>query len=577
MGLTNGVQVGFAETYPDGQALEIAVLLDGIPQSQLLKVVSGLLAEQVKSIKNVSELINFWFRSTNAQFANDALARLQPIENQYKNLSVAGAPAALKLYSYALNHLTEETLLNDEQTEINLFKAFLVQNDLLNTTDDKVRETTEALPFEYRWCGSHFAMAVRFSDVVNFDLSELFICEFIRAVLFFEFLERRPEVQALLQEFYRVYKVGSWNQYLQQLSGVSFSILKKTNKGYLELTIEQGDNFQKDVDFLDTLSSVPYDELTDNDFKALREKPLQKIENGKYRIIYGLFCVERVFKGLYFNLKAINQTLQANSKVRELRNLYTYNFSEQHALYAVLNKTFPKKYLRISGAQVSSQGYQGGPDFYSRNSNKAFIFESKDSLINAAIKETGDFTLLAEDLKIKFYKDGNSPKAVMQLLNCILDIFRGRFLTIDANYKKEFIRIYPIVVIHDRQLDVAGFNKILNYWFTPELQTVSNIVDVTRVKPITVIDIGTLILMHELLNSRQVMLEDVIDEYHEFTKFRKKYQNYQELMRHGHDTTLPFSFFIKQLVKSRGLKRYPEKMLRDKAFIGLGPQQDQIT
>lgn len=388
MGLTNGVQVGFSETYPDEPAQEIGALLNGIPQSQLLKVVSGLLAEQIRTIKNVSELIDFWFRQANSEFAHDALARLQPIENEHKNLSIAGAPAALKLYSYALNHLGEERQLTNEQIEVNLFKAFLIQNELLNITDDKVRETTETMPFDYRWCGSHFAMAVRFSDVINFDLSELFICEFIRAVLFFEFLDGRHEVRPLLDEFYRVYKVANWNQYLQQLSGVSFSILKKANKGYLELKIEPGDNFQRDVDFLDTLASVPYDELADNDFKALREKPLQKIENGEYRIIYGLFCVERIFKGLYFNLKAINQTLPANLRVKEFRNLYTYNFSEQHALYALLNKAFPKKFLRISGEQISSQGYQGGPDFYSRNNNKAFIFESKDSLINAAIKGT---------------------------------------------------------------------------------------------------------------------------------------------------------------------------------------------
>lgn len=163
----------------------------------------------------------------------------------------------------------------------------------------------------------------------------------------------------------------------------------------------------------------------------------------------------------------------------------------------------------------------------------------------------------------------------MQLLNCIIDIFKGKFSAIDDSYKKEFIRIYPIVIIHDRQLDVAGFNKILNYWFTPELQNASNIVDISRVKPITVIDMSTLILTHELLNSRQIKLEDAIDEYHEFTKFRKRYQNYQDLMRHGHDTTLPFSFFIKQLIKKRGLKRYPEKMLMEKAFIGLRLEQDE--
>ncbi|MEQ8362031.1 MAG: hypothetical protein RH948_04125 [Cyclobacteriaceae bacterium] len=570
MGLINGLQVGFKQVYAGQPDQDIAALLHGIPRGQLLKVVSGLLAEQVKSINDVKELIDFWFRDDNLGFASDAYTRLKPIEDEFKNLSLAGAPAALKLYSYALNHLAEEKLLSDVQIEVNLFKAFLVQNDLLNLTDDKVTETTENLEFTLRWYGLHFAQSVRFSDVVNFDLYELFISEFIRSVLLFEFLESGPETQALLKEFYKIYEVESWDQYLQQLSGVSLSILNKTNKGFLELIIPQGENFEREVKFLDKLSSIEYDELTDNDFKALREKPLQKIGEGSYRIIYGLFCIERVFKGLYFNLKAVNQSLPNSAKVKDLRNLYTYKFSEQFALYYVLNKALPKKYLRITGEEISSAGYQGGPDFYIRNNNKAFIFESKDSLINAAIKETGNFTALLEDLKSKFYIDKTSPKAVMQLLNCIIDMYKERFLTIDPSYKKEFIRIYPIVVIHDRQLDVPGFNNILNYWFIPELQKVSNIVDISKVKPITVVDTTTVILIHELLNSRQIMLEDAIDEYHEFVKFKKQYKSYDELMQHGHDTTLPFSFFIKQIVRTRKLKRYPEKMLKEKAFVGLG-------
>jgi hypothetical protein len=65
------------------------------------------------------------------------------------------------------------------------------------------------------------------------------------------------------------------------------------------------------------------------------------------------------------------------------------------------------------------------------------------------------------------------------------------------------------------------------------------------------------------------MLEDAIDEYHAFTSFKKQYRSYAELMQHGHDTTLPFSFFIKQLVSKRKLKRYPERLLREKSFIGL--------
>ncbi len=575
MSLTSGIQIGFSETYPDHPSENIPSLLNGIPQSLLLKAVSGILAEQVRSIDNLRDFLEFWFRPSNTEFANDAYTRIRPIEKEFGNLIVAGVPAALKLYSYALNHLSEESSLTDEQMEINIFKAFLIQNDILNSIDAKITETTENLPFELRWCGSHFASAVRFSDVVNFDLAELFVSEFVRAVLFFEFLEAQPGAKPLLEKFYQIYQVQNWSQYLRQSSGISASILSKTKTGFLELTIPQGENFERDVNFLDTLSAVPYDELGDNDFKSLREKPLQKIDTGTYRIIFGLFCVERVFKGLYFNLKAVNQILPATVRINDFRNLYTYRFSEQHALYITLKKAFPKKYLCIGGEQISSQEYQGGPDFYVRNCNKIFLFESKDSLINASLKESGDFALLTNDLKSKFYVDGTKPKAAMQLLNGILDLFSERFLAIDSEYKKNFIRVYPIVVIHDRQLDVPGFNKIINSWFIPELEKMATKIDITRVKPITVIDTSTLILTNELLNSRQLMLEDIIDEYHRHVKFKQHYGSYEQLMQHGHDTTLPFSFYIRQVIKKRNLKRYPRKLLMEKAFIGLSAVEDE--
>lgn len=570
MGLTLGYQVGLKETYPEEENPTLSLYLTGIPREQLLLVGSALLAEQVRKFKNVRDFLGYWFRATNNSFANDAYRRLKPIEEKYQRLIIAGSPAALSLYTYAYNHLTEPKSLTDEQIEINLFKSFLLENDLINGIENTITETTKELPLELRLYAQQFSNAVRFSDIVNYDLYELFVSEFIRAVLFFEFLENCQEAKHLLQEFYKIYEVNNWNEYLKKVSGISFTIFKKVRAGYLELTINQDDEFEKTTKFLDTLALVPYDELTDNDFKAVREKPLHKVENGKYRIISDLFCVERIFKGLYFNLKAINQNLPVKSKVNSLRNLYTYNFSEQYALYAILNKAFPKKFIRISGEQISAKEYEGGPDFYVRNNNKIFIFESKDSLLNAAIKETGDFAKINEELSGKFYKEKKSPKAVMQLLNCILDIHNEKFTAIDKNYKKEFVKIYPVLVIHDRQLDVPGFNKIINYWFTQELQKVSKEIDINRTKPITVIDIGTLILIHELLNTRQILFEDAIDEYHEFVKLKKAYISYAQMKQQALDTTLSFSYFIKQMIRKLKLKRSPEKLLMEKAFVALG-------
>lgn len=568
MGLSIGYLPGLTETYPEEKEPSISSYLHGIPTGQVLLVVSANLAEQ-KQFGNVRELLEYWFRTTNAAFANEAYKRLRPIENKYGKLEIATSVAALKLYQHAFSNLTTEKTLTDEQIEINLFKAFLHLNDIINSTEKTISDTTKHLSNDIRLYALHFSNAIRFSDVINYDLHELLISEFLRAVIFFEFLANRKDTAGLLAQFYAAYDVKTWKEYLTRLSGLSFSILRKVKSGYVDLQISKDKDFDKNVAFIDTLSHVKFDDIPANDFKSIREKPLHKIEPGKYRVISELFCVERIFKGLYFILKNINDELPESEQVKAFRNLYTYNFSEQFALYTILGKAFPKKFVKISGEQISSKGYQGGPDFYSRFKNKGFLFESKDSLINAALKETGDFNRLREDLESKFYKDGQRPKAVMQLLNCIKDVFKERFRAIDPGYKTATIRLYPILVIHDRQLDVPGLNKIINHWFMAELQKYENEIDLSRVHPITVIDMGTLILIHENLNERKMLMENTIEAYHEFVKLPVTFRSAAERDQKGHDSGLPFSFFIKQLIRKQGLKRYPERFLFQTAGTAL--------
>lgn len=559
MGLTLGYLVGLTETYPEEKKASISYYLDGIPLDQVLLVVTANLAEQQKTL-DIRNLLGNWFRASNSAFANEAYKRLKPIENKFGPLQVASIVGALKLYTYAFSNPSSKARLTDEQIEINLFKVFLHMNDLINSTESNTTSTTRSLPVEERLYAMHFASAIRYSDVNNYDLYELLISEFLRAVSFFEFIENRPEAKYLLEQFYKDYDVVDWRQYLKQLSGLSFSILRKGKAGYVDLTIPKDADYERNVSFLDTISRVRFDETPENDFKSVRERPLHLVEPGKYKIVSELFCVERIFKGLYFILKAVNEKLPNETKIKSFRNLYTYDFSEQHALYGILDKAFPKRFIKISGEYISSQKYQGGPDFYVRFNNKAFLFESKDSLINASLKETGDYAKLHTDLETKFYKDGKSPKAVLQLLNNIKDIFSERFKAIDPEYKSTLVRLYPILVIHDRQLDVPGFNKIINQWFTSEIKMLST-VDQSRVHPITVMDMGTLVLIHELINERKLLLENVIEEYHKFVTLPTVFRSETERKQKALDTTLPFSFFVKQFIAKRNLKRYPERFL----------------
>jgi len=570
LGLTLGYQTGLTETYPEDNPADLGDYLIGIPRDTVLLVVSSLLNKKEIYSTNLQDILGIWFRQSNNAFANDAYQRLLAVQQKVgQPISIIAQPSVLKVFAYANNYLSDNQTQTEEQIEINLFKAFLFQNDLINSVEQKITETTENLGEDIRLYALQFTNAVRFSDVINFDLREIFFAEFIRAILFFEFLEKRDEAKPLLKKFIERYEVVDWKDYLKRISGISFSILKKEKDGHLELEIPRDAAFDANIKFLEILSTVKYDELTDFDFKVLRERPIHKIAEDKLRIISELFAVERIFKGLYFNLKAINETLPKEEKIKDFRFLYTFHFSEKHSLYEVLRKTFPKKHVSFSGQELESKGIDGAPDYYARNNNKLFIFESKDSLISASLKESGDYSALEPDLKRKFYIDNEGAKAVIQLLNFIQRIYSNEFLKIDKTYKSETLRIYPIVVVHDRQLDVPGFNKILNYWFSIEIKKIEKHASLTRVHPITVIDISTLILIHELLLDRRLVFEKVIDQSHDFVKIKEPmhFNSEAQYKKHLMDTGLPFSFFIKRQIRKNKLPRSPHTMIREKAII----------
>ncbi len=573
MGLKLGLQVGLHETYPEESPENLGSYLNGIPRDTVLLVVSSLLGKKEVYSTKLADILGIWFRASNSAFANDAYERLRKIEQEFgQPISIITQPTVLKIFAYANNHLTEEKVLTDEQIEINLFKSFLYQNELTNNIEKIASATTENLDKEIRLYALQFTNAVRFSDVVNFNLFEVFVTEFIRAVLFFEFLERTDEAKFLLKEFYNHYEVNDWREFLKRISGLSFSIFKKEKDGHLELTVPNDESFDSNIKFLDRLAAVKYDELTDNDFKVVRERPLHKVNEGKYRIISELFTVERIFKGLYFNLKAVNETLKKGEKVKDLRFLYTYHFSEKQVCYEILGRTFSKKHLRFTGEELDKAGLVGAPDYYVRNNNKVFIFESKDSLLNAALKESGDFASIEPELIKKFYQDGKDAKAVNQLLAFIKSMLTKVFLKWDNTYKLDTARIYPIIVIHDRQLDVPGLNKIINFWYFSELEKLKKDIEIkSKVYPITLMTISTLILTHELFLDRRLLLEEMIEEYHEFTKIKdpRHFGSQRQFEKHFMDTGLPFSNFIKGQVKKKNLPRIPDKMIKEKAIIAL--------
>ena len=222
-----------------------------------------------------------------------------------------------------------------------------------------------------------------------------------------------------------------------------------------------------------------------------------------------MFLNEKLFKGLYFKLSEINETLTKSEKIVDFKSVYCDHISEKKILYSVLDKAFAGRYFKLNGTQIKTYGINGEPDYYIRDRNRILLFESKDILIPADVKTSGDFRKLRLSFRDKLYfsidksKKRIKPKAILQLISVVERLLRNQdFVKFDNELNSKSLNIYPILVLHDNLFNAAGLNKLINFWFNKELEKLSKKgLNIKKVRPLTVIDIDTLIFNKEAINS----------------------------------------------------------------------------
>jgi hypothetical protein len=212
-------------------------------------------------------------------------------------------------------------------------------------------------------------------------------------------------------------------------------------------------------------------------------------------------------------------------------------------------------------------GIEAEPDYYIRNGNNLFLFESKDILINATIKSSYDFNQYEIEFKKKLYfetkKEKVEKKAVLQLINNIENVLTKQF-QFDTNYKTQSIHIYPILILHDHQFNIAGLNVIVNSWFQTELAKLKEKgLPTDKVKPLVIIDIDTLIFHQDLFRDRALKLNEILDEYFKFITFdtKRKYLDEEHLKKYAKRTVLTFPLFISNYVAEKKIRRVPKMIM----------------
>lgn len=555
----------FEDVFPDEEALDINEYLVDIDKKLLYKVAAKFsLTKYIDSPNGeMTEAFKLIFGPHNSEFVRNTYGIVEEIEKKQELRKFFHPVTALQLFELA--HKLEETDegLSEAETEVAIFKAYLLLNQIHTQNQYKASESTNHLEGDK----VHIPMMM-FSalypdhDKLNYNLDNQWLAQLIKSVYLFQFLDSKEEARLLLIAFNNKFGIENWSVFIKKYLPITMGLIgNKEASTIIQLDPNEAD-FDENCSFINKLILEEDEKIMEWDFLSLRSKPLIELEKGKYLIVFDLFVVEKVFKGMYFLLRDLNENLEEDEKVKDLRGLVTLKFSEQTILYKVLEDLYKSSAIKYSGEELDSIKIQGAPDYYIRKGSNILLFESKDFLIKADDKLSFDFELYEDVFTNKLYEEEDgSAKAVVQLINNIKKLLKKQFSP-DTNYNYRDITIYPIVIVHDFQYDTPGLNVLIDSWFQEELSVLESEGYYTRkIKPLVIVNIDAL-LLNSIPLAKSTPLHRALDFYYEFIRinYKKKFVNSDSKKSYYLEKLIPFSLFLSNYLSKNKLYVQPSIM-----------------
>ncbi|WP_166962121.1 hypothetical protein [Yeosuana marina] len=578
MELTGKIVITFNDIFPEEDSLEINEYLEGIERDLLIKFSSFIMGFSRNSeYENPLSFLRMYFSKENADFVKIVFKNLKAfVDKDDYGMDTYSFPFIVSSLSFFENAYDKDygasQNYTDQEIEVRVFKAYLVLNKI-NTTDRTItlNESTKHLKEDISKYSTAYCLGLflNSSDFSNYDIRKIFVTQTIRAISFFHFLEQRREAQELLKEFYKEYNVSNYQDYIKGLLPINISVFNNEKEAHTDIIIPDDKNQISSIEFLEKFSIKETQLLQEFDFINMRSTPIYRVDKLIFRLTYPLFVLELIGNGLYFKFKTINDKLTREKKIKDLYGLKTYEFSEKYILHNILKEYFGNRYFQRNGDELDAE-FDGAPDYYVRNGKRIFLFESKDILINAKVKQSSDFQAIDDELAKKLYhNDEGKQKAVLQIINNVRKIL-SKSLQFDSGFSPRNVIIHPVLVLHNRIFNTAGLNKWVNFWFQDELEKLDQEgYNTSNVKPLVLIDIDTLIFNKDVFKNRNLKLEQVLkyyqDNYLNFTVQGRKYNSEDEAIQANKNSLIPFGDYLDDKIDSEGLRVIPREF-EEKAY-----------
>lgn len=371
--------------------------------------------------------------------------------------------------------------------EQNLFKALLLINSKISHFEVKEEYNQKGELTDLFYAKSFFCLYFNNFERTFLRPEYIMLIQFIKGYCFFKYCEK-SKLKEHLKIFLKKNNISSWEIYLYNVLKVLLFPLKNKN-GYVNIQLnENGEGYS----FLHS-HAFPIDAIIpldkNNDYTFFKSNPLIEADDKTFLPINTRFCINHLYRSIYFEFREINKDLEGTNhffKGRGLLTTFTTEFSEQFLFDMVIRKILKKKKgIKLSDREckaISSTGEE--PDFYYRDGNNIFIFENKDIMIADNIKDNVQYDSIEKIINNKIIQ----KSGISQLVKHIKKINNHNFVWDKKIPNKP--RVYPILVLDDVSLCVPGLNYILNSAFQTQIKEANiNI----KVFPLILLELDTLI------------------------------------------------------------------------------------
>ena len=468
-------------------------------------------------IKNFDSYKKLFFSSSNKEFVNhidDKLYQKYVLDSNCiipHSYSILSESTGLELLRQIFAVEEFRNILSNTILEQYLFKVLLIINKnisgwVIPEERDKYGQFTSLY-----YAKSIFCSFFNGYESLNLEPEFLFLMQVVKGYNFFEYCEN-SKLQPILFKFLEYYGKESWQSYFCDVIRLILYPLKRKNCNYPIITLNDNmDGF----DFLHSNSFnindiIPIDK--NKDYTFFKSYPLIELDKKRFIPVNSIFCINNLYKSIYFRFKQINDSLVGSDLyIKGLRPLLTTEFSENYLFHKYISNVLCKQRgIKLSDkncCKISKKNRR--PDFYYRDGNNIFLFESKDIKIPDYVISEKRWVDFENVLNTKLISDAGVSQLVYNISRIDQKIFPW-----DDNIPNN-PRIYPIMVIEDSSICVHGLNFILNDAFQKQL-TEKNIK--TMVHPLVVIELDTLIAFAEDFRKGKIKLKNIIDNYYSYLK-----------------------------------------------------------